>query len=65
MDAARAAAMSDPDQNHQFRRLWDDTIRRPASRPAHQDADLIEKIAQRLLMDWCRDRSSRRKADEK
>ena len=61
MDAAAAAAMSDPERNPAFRRRWQEacTPSDPLAGgpPAEQDA--VELSARELLEQWRRERASR------
>ena len=57
MDAATAAAMSDPERNRHFRRRWQDPQAprtEPADRHASRDADPLGPIGHELLEAWRR-----------
>src|SRR3954447_7967499 len=57
MDAASAAAMSDPDRNPAFRRRWQDAHTRPelpTQRPK-SGQDALELTGRELLEQWRRD----------
>ena len=59
MDAATAAAMSDPERNPAFRRRWQETCtppRQPHSEPP-RTRDALELSAQKLLEKWRRERA--------
>ena len=61
MDAAAAAAMSDPDSNRWFRRRWHEP-RPPAERLPHAEAcgqDPVEQTGRALLEEWRRERALR------
>jgi hypothetical protein len=60
MDAAAAAAMSDPERNPAFRRRSHD-IPLPAQprRPALQPGEAIELTGRELLEEWRRERARR------
>ena len=60
MDAARAAAMSDPDQNRWFRRRWVEAApHAPAQSPVEPATDLdFRLLGQELLAAWRRERGA-------
>ena len=64
MDAATAAAMSDPERNPAFRRRWQEAPEEPATphRPVHEPAASLERAGRELLDEWRRDRARRREA---
>ena len=66
MDAARAAAMSDPEQNRWFRRRWID-VDPPCLAPAEQaglshasldTTDSFDMLGRELLAAWRRERAA-------
>ena len=66
-DAARAAAMSDPEQNQWFRRRWDDTVARNCptrsshSAPSqlfHGTQNSLDLFGRELLAAWRRERAA-------
>jgi hypothetical protein len=61
MDAATAAAMSDPDRNRFFRRRWRETwvVVAAQPRPATDPAERLELAGQDLLREWRRERAQR------
>ena len=63
MDAAAAAAMSDPDRNPLFRRRWREAGDVVAPRPAppdHRARDALDGLA--LLLAWRRERRREQRA---
>lgn len=52
LDAARYAAMADPDRNPAFRRIWTETPA-PARRQPCRDLD---RLAAEIMVDWRRAR---------
>lgn len=58
MDAASAAAMSDPERNPAFRRRWQDQPGHlvHANAPAQKPDDAIEQTGRALLEQWRRER---------
>lgn len=60
-DAARAAAMSDPDQNHWFRRRWTelDLALFPVDAASKPELLDFEQISTELLIAWRRGRACR------
>ena len=62
MDAATAAAMSDPDQNPKFRRRWHDAPREPERYPPQslEPGDAVELTGRELLEEWRRERARRK-----
>ncbi len=61
MDAATAAAMSDPERNPGFRRRWREAPDGPAAplRPVQEPATSIERTGRELLDQWRQDRVRR------
>ena len=61
MDAAAAAAMSDPERNPKFRRRWQDPPREPGWTPPAdlEPEDAVELTGRELLEQWRRDRARR------
>jgi hypothetical protein len=61
MDAATAAAMSDPERNPAFRRRWQDagTPPQPPAREPDPKQDPVEQTGCALLEQWRRDRAGR------
>jgi hypothetical protein len=61
MDAATAAAMSDPDRNPSFRRRWKDanTRQQPHVGEPNSERDALELTARELLEQWRRERAQR------
>ncbi len=61
MDAATAAAMSDPERNPAFRRRWREALDESAApqRPVHEPATSIERTGRELLDQWRQDRARR------
>ena len=64
MDTARAAAMSDPDQNRWFRRRWVEAAPHAATeRVAERGAELdVGLLGPELLASWRRERAQREPA---
>jgi hypothetical protein len=60
MDAATAAAMSDPERNPAFRRRWQDTYPPPQSSPSEpkSEHDALDLTGRELLEQWRRERAS-------
>ncbi len=60
MDAAAAAAMSDPERNPAFRRRWREAPGEPAwPSPVHEPEDTIAVTGLELLEQWRRERARR------
>ena len=61
MDAAAAAAMSDPERNPAFRRRWREAPDEPREMPPAdlEPADAIESAGRELLEQWRRARVRR------
>ena len=61
MDAATAAAMSDPERNPAFRRRWQDTKTplQPHEDSPQRAQDVVELTGRDLLEQWRRERASR------
>ena len=61
MDAATAAAMSDPERNPAFRRRWQEAPDRPAAphQPVQEPATSLERTGRELLDQWRQDRARR------
>jgi hypothetical protein len=61
MDAATAAAMSDPDRNPKFRRRWQDALCEPERYPpqSFEPRDAVELTGRELLEDWRQQRARR------
>lgn len=51
LDAARYAAMADPDRNPAFRRIWTESAPAPVRRQPRRDLD---RLAVEILADWRR-----------
>ncbi len=62
MDAAAAAAMSDPERNPAFRRRWLDVPGEPAWTPPAdlEPEDVLEQTGRELLEQWRRERARRK-----
>jgi len=65
MDAAAAAAMSDPERNRQFRRRWHEAATAaPAPRaPLRQQGEALGPIGHALLEAWRRKRERQEQAE--
>ena len=72
-DAARAAAMSDPDQNRWFRRRWVDAVARNCSTPpghaqplplSQNNPDTFELTGRKLLAAWRHERAAQAEQSE-
>jgi hypothetical protein len=61
MDAAAAAAMSDPERNPKFRRQWQDPPREPRRTPPAnlKPGDAVELTGRELLDQWRQERARR------
>ena len=65
MDAAEAAAMSDPDMNPLFRRRWVETPTSPKPQrlPTARQTDLTAETGRALHEEWRQQRAARRSID--
>jgi hypothetical protein len=59
MDAASAAAMSDPDRNPHFRRRWQEPPAKTTLDPPRPPAGALGPVGHALLDAWCRQQPQR------
>ena len=66
VDAAAAAAMSDPERNPKFRRQWQDPPREPRRTPPAnlEPKDAVELTGRELLEEWRRERAHRKRSGD-